>query len=57
MVLTTGSGGGDVDVDWLGVVVVLLAIGGGVGLYPLNIHEFFLRILTDRQLVVNRKHP
>ena len=26
-------------------------------LYPLHIHRFSLRVLTDRQLVVNRKHP
>ena len=26
-------------------------------LYHLHIHGFFLRVLTDRQLVVNRKHP
>ena len=28
-----------------------------ISLYHLPMHGFFFRVLTDRQLVVNRKHP
>ena len=34
-----------------------LAIDAPVYHYIFSLHGFFLRVLTDRQLVVNRKHP
>ena len=67
IILNTSIVTGVFPVSWKHALVVPVHKGGDTSdcsnyrpislLYPLHIYKFFLRVLTDRQLVVNRKHP